>query len=86
MARDIDYAATAVNRAIVEKFGSANDLQSLTVTALESTIEVRDGEHVADGTRDNLLDCLRKSASYADLWRLLAPKGSRRPTGDLQGR
>jgi hypothetical protein len=73
MARDIDYAATAVNRAIVERFGRANDLQHLTVTAKENTIEVRDGERVAEGTRHELLDALRKSGSYADLWQLLAP-------------
>jgi len=73
MARDIDYAATAVNRAIVERFGRANDLQHLTVTAKENTIEVRDGERIAEGTRHELLDALRKSGSYADLWQLLTP-------------
>jgi hypothetical protein len=71
MARDIDYAAIAVNRAIVEKFGRSNDLQNLTVTAQENTIAVRDGEHLAEGTRDNLLAALRKSESYSDLWQLL---------------
>jgi len=73
MARDIDYAATAVNRAIVEKYGRANDLQHLTVTAKENTIEVRDGDRVAEGIRHDLLDALRKSASYDELWQLLVP-------------
>jgi len=72
MARDIDYAATAVKRLIEEKFGRAEDLAHLTVTAHENTIELRDREHLADGTRDDLLDALRKSGSYADMWQLLA--------------
>lgn len=84
MARDIDYAATAVNRAIVEKFGRSNDLQHLTITALENTIEVRDREQVGAGTRDNLLDTLRKSASYAELWQQLANTDERRPAGGIQ--
>ena len=29
MARDIDYAATAVKKAVVEKYGRANDLDEL---------------------------------------------------------
>jgi hypothetical protein len=68
MSRDIDYAAVAVNRAIVEKFGRSNDLQSLKVTALENTIEVCDGDRMAVGTRDSLLANLRRAEAYADLW------------------
>ncbi len=68
MARDIDYAAAAVNRAIVEKFGRANDLKDLTVVAQENTIAVHDGTQSAGGTRDDLLAALRNAASYADFW------------------
>lgn len=68
MARDIDYAAAAVNRAIVEKFGRANDLNGLTVVARENTIALQDGTQSAEGPRDDLLAALRRAASYADFW------------------
>ena len=71
MGRDIDYAAAAVNRAIVEKFGRTNDLQHLTVTAKETTIEVCDQRHTAEGTRHEMLDALCDCTSYADFWRML---------------
>jgi hypothetical protein len=71
MGRDIDYAAAAVNRAIVEKFGRTNDLQHLTVTAKETTIEACDQAHTAEGTRHEMLDALRDCTSYADFWRML---------------
>ncbi|HEY1599931.1 MAG TPA: hypothetical protein VGG64_10035 [Pirellulales bacterium] len=73
MARDIDYAAIAVNRAIVEKFGRSNDLQKLTLTAGEKTIAVCDGECTVEGTRDNLLAALRRAETYADFWQLAQP-------------
>jgi hypothetical protein len=78
MARDIDYAAAAVNRAIVEKFGRSNELQNLTLTAGESTITVRDGEHCAEGTRDDLLAALRGSETYADFWQAFQPGAQKR--------
>ena len=68
--RDIDYAAAAVNRALVEKFGRTDDLGQLTVTAHENAIEVHDGKHRCVGSRDDLLAALRKAESYADWWRL----------------
>ena len=71
MLRDIDYAAAAVERAILEKFGRANELDGLEVTAQERTIAVRHGPHAAEGTRDNLLAAVRKADAYADLWQLL---------------
>jgi len=71
MARDIDYAATAVQRAIVDRFERTDDLQQLVVTANENTITVCDGERSAAGTRDNLLAALRKATSYDELWQLL---------------
>ena len=71
MARDIDYAAIAVERAIVEKFGRKNDLQNVAVTANERTISVRDEKRTAEGTRDGLLAAVRAAESYAKLWELL---------------
>jgi hypothetical protein len=68
MARDIDYAAKAVKTAIMDKFGSKNDLSGLYVLAGERTISVRDGEAAAEGTRDALLAGIRDASSYADLW------------------
>jgi hypothetical protein len=68
MLRDIDYAAKAVERAIVEKFGRKEQLQDLQVTAQERTISVRHGERSAEGTRDSLLAAIRKAESYEDLW------------------
>ena len=73
IARDIDYAATAVKVAIEEKFGRKNDLQNLTVTAKERTIAVCDGQLRLEGTRDNLLAALRRAESYEDFWRPLPP-------------
>ena len=70
MLRDIDYAATAVKNAIVEKFGRQTDLGKLLVTANERTICVQDGDRVAEGTRDNLLCGLRKAESYDSFWQL----------------
>lgn len=71
MTRDIDYAAIAVKKAIVEKFSRTNDLQDLSVCANEKTISVQQGEHAAEGTRDQLLAAVRKADSYDSLWRLL---------------
>jgi hypothetical protein len=68
MARDIDYAATAVKKAIVEKFGRNEDLEALYVLAGEKTIAVRDNQHSAEGTRDSLLAGIRDASSYAELW------------------
>ena len=68
MARDIDYAAIAVEKAIVEKFERKADLSNLAVTAGERTIAIRDGENRSEGTRDELLASIRAAQSYADLW------------------
>ena len=68
MARDIDYAATAVKAAIVEKYGRATSLENLQVTAKEKAIELRDGNRLAEGTRDVLLAAVRKAENYDDLW------------------
>ncbi|MGD9724428.1 MAG: hypothetical protein AB7O59_24245 [Pirellulales bacterium] len=74
MARDIDYAAIAVNNAIVEKFGRANELTDLEVVANDQTISVRHAGQVAEGTRDNLLAAVRAADTYAQLWIELAPQ------------
>jgi hypothetical protein len=70
MLRDIDYAATAVKAAIVEKFGRQAALENLQVVAQEKTISVQDGERAAEGTRDNLLAAVRKAQSYDNLWQM----------------
>lgn len=75
MLRDIDYAATAVKTAIMEKFGRQNDLEDLRVTANEKTISVDHEGHSAEGTRDALLAGVRKAQDYAQLWQVL-PKGA----------
>jgi hypothetical protein len=68
MLRDIDYAATAVKKAIVEKFGQQNPTAGLVVMAKEKTIAVQDGERIAEETRDNLLAAVRKAESYEQFW------------------
>ena len=40
--RDIDFAAAAVKKALVEKFGRDNDMAELTVEAGDNSISVRD--------------------------------------------
>ena len=75
MARDIDYAATAVHTAIVEKFGRKANLDDLQMTANERTISVHDGVRCAEGTRDDLLAAIRASDSYEKLWEVLAQCG-----------
>lgn len=71
MDRDIDYAAIAVHKAIVEKFGRKTDLQNIEVTANERTISIHDPPRTAEGTRDNLLAAIRAADSYPNLWERL---------------
>jgi hypothetical protein len=70
-AQDIDYAAAAVKKAIVEKFSDV-ELQDLQVMAGERTIYVEFEGRNAEGTRDTLLAAVRKATSYADLWEVMA--------------
>ena len=70
MARDIDYAATAVKKSIVEKFGRHNQLDELEVSAGEKTINVIHGPHRSEGTRDNLLADVRQAGNYEQLWEM----------------
>lgn len=77
MARDIDYAATAVRSAIVDKFGRGTELADLEVAAQDRTILLAHHERRAEGTRDDLLAAVRKAGSYPQLWDLL-PKPIKR--------
>ena len=79
MARDIDYAAIAVETAIVEKFGRKSDLGNLALTAHDRIISIQDGVNKAQGTRDDLLAAVRAADSYARLWELLPKDGAPRP-------
>jgi hypothetical protein len=74
--QDIDYAAVAVKKAIVEKYGRAVDLNDLEVVAGERAISVQHGDKVAEGTRDNLLAAVRKADTYESLWQLLQASGA----------
>ena len=72
MLRDIDYAAAAVRRSIVEKFGRKTELGDLQVTAGDTAISIQHGRRSADGSRDWLLSVIRKADSYDELWQLLS--------------
>ncbi|HEY2826697.1 MAG TPA: hypothetical protein VGJ04_03780 [Pirellulales bacterium] len=69
MLRDIDYAATAVKTAIVEKFERDEAMEGLVVIANERTISVQHGPRTAVGTRDHLITALRKVGSYDQFWK-----------------
>jgi len=71
MARDIDYAALAVERAIREKFGRVEDLTDLRLEANDRTISVEHGDRTAESTRDRLQAAVRDANDYAQLWELL---------------
>ena len=72
--RDIDYAAVAVKKAIVEKFSDAA-LEDLQTAAVEKTISIHHVDRKAAGTRDDLLAAVRKATSYANLWEVLESDG-----------
>jgi hypothetical protein len=72
MMRDIDYAATAVKNAIVEKFGREHTLDTLTLTAQERTIAIQDGPRMAAGTRDQLIGAVHKVGSYDEFWKMIS--------------
>ncbi len=76
MARDIDYAATAVEKAILEKFWKT-PLPELTVIANDTTISIRHEGRTAEGTRHDLLASIRKATSFDNLWEVLAEDGWR---------
>ena len=68
--RDIDYAAVAVKKAIVEKFRDTA-LEDLEAVAGERTISIRHGGRKAEGVRDDLLAAVRKATSYGNFWEVL---------------
>ena len=72
--RDIDYAAVAVKKAIVEKFKDAA-LEDLQTVAGERTISIHHGDRKAEGTRSDLLAAVRDATSYANLWEVLESEG-----------
>jgi hypothetical protein len=71
MLRDIDYAATAVRTAIIEKFGRRNSLDQLQVVPNEKSITVHDGQHIVEAPRDSLMGALRKADTYDDFWQIV---------------
>jgi hypothetical protein len=68
--RDIDYAADAVRKSIVEKFINV-DLTDLQVVSGERTISVQHAGQLAEGTRHDLLAAVRKATDYDDFWKTL---------------
>jgi hypothetical protein len=80
MLRDIDYAATAVKTALVEKYGREILIEDLQVKASEHTISVQQGERIAAGTRDMLISCIHKASSYDQFWRMCSETPSRGTT------
>jgi hypothetical protein len=74
MARDIDYAAVAVRKAIVEKFRN-EPLEDLRAVAGDRTITLQHQGRVAEGIRDDLLAAVRQATSYANLWEVMQSGG-----------
>jgi hypothetical protein len=72
--RDIDYAAVALKKALVEKFGDAA-LEDLETVAGESAISIHHAGRTAEGTRHDLLAAVRKATSYANFWEVLESEG-----------
>ncbi len=76
MARDIDYAAVAVRKSIVDKFRS-EPLDAMEAIAGDTMIGIHHSGRIAEGTRDDLLAIVRGSTSYDHFWELLANEGKR---------
>ncbi|MCE9548571.1 MAG: hypothetical protein K8T25_24105 [Planctomycetia bacterium] len=74
MARDIDYAAIAVKKAIVEKF-PGTPLDELEAVAGDKTMALLHAGRKAEGTRDDLLAAVRLATSYDNLWEVLKSEG-----------
>jgi hypothetical protein len=71
MLRDIDYAATAVKTAIIEKFGRQLELENLRVTANDTTISIHHEGRSVEGTRHALLAAIRDANDFSQLWQVL---------------
>ena len=73
MARDIDYAAIAVKRAVLEKYAAGDNLDDLAVDANDRFITVSCGQHRVVGTRDDLMMAVRKATTLEEFWALGRP-------------
>lgn len=74
--RDIDYAAVAVTKAIMDKFKDTTpEPEKLQVVAGESIISIHHAGRSAEGTRDNILATVRKATSYTNFWEVLESEG-----------
>jgi hypothetical protein len=65
--RDIDYAAVAVKKAIVEKFKDS-ELEDLQAVAGDRTVCIEHAGRKAEGARSDLLAAVRVATSYESLW------------------
>ncbi len=74
MASDLEHAAIAVRRAIVEKFWKT-PLEDLLVTAESRFLLIQHEGRRAVGSRDDLLAALRKAATYPGFWDVLQEEG-----------
>ena len=72
--RDIDYAAVAVKKAIVEKFKDV-PLEDLQLVAGERFLLLHHNGRQAEGSRDNFLAAVRKATSYSNFWECLESDG-----------
>lgn len=79
MQRDIDYAAAAVRRAILERFPEETSEETLAVHALEATILIEDRGMRAEGTRDELITRIRKVPTLDKFWEGFPQRRIRNP-------
>jgi hypothetical protein len=70
--RDIDYAADAVRTSMLDKFGRSQSLGDLRVEALDRTIRVSLNGHSSEGTRDELMSRIRRTADLSGFWSRMA--------------
>ncbi|MFO0913005.1 MAG: hypothetical protein U0795_08605 [Pirellulales bacterium] len=76
--RTIDYAARAVQAAIVDKYRIELDTSDLRVEALDDTIRVAASGRDIQGTRDELMAAIRQAASLDELLQPSASEAGRR--------
>jgi hypothetical protein len=72
MGPEIDYAANAVKKAIVDKFFPRQtepvDLEAISTGKI---IALKHDGKSAQGTRDDILAAVRAATSYSNLWEIL---------------
>lgn len=76
--RTIDYAARAVQAAILDKYRIAPDTSDLRVEALDDTIRVAASGRDIQGTRDELMAAIRQAASLDELLKPSPSEAGRR--------